>query len=72
MTALATVAAQPFPAGCGDADDAEEHVIASLAGHMTYKRLIQSDAERLKAEKGLFVQSLNFSGICLLNCCSLT
>ena len=56
MTALAKVAAQPFPAPQtttknAKAAVAQEHIIETPAGNMTYKRLIQNDAERKKNGK---------------------
>ena len=50
MEAVAKIAAEPFVAGTGDST----HIVESPAGHMTLKRLVQNDQERMKSgNKGM-------------------
>ena len=49
MEAVAKIAAEPFVAGSGDST----HIVESPAGHMTLKRLIQNDQDRMKSNKGI-------------------
>lgn len=55
MEAVAKIAAEPFVAGSVE----NMHIVENPAGHMTFKRLIQNDQERVKAgNKVLFSEIL--------------
>ena len=45
MEAVAKIAAEPFVAG----NEVNMHIVENPAGHMTLKRLIQNDQQRIKA-----------------------
>ena len=61
MVAVAKIAAQPYVAS-------KEHIIEHPAGHMTMKRLILNDSERIKAgskgDKGIIAVQILY---CVLN-----
>ena len=51
MEAVAKIAAEPFVAGSAE----NVHIVENPAGHMTLKRLIQNDQDRIKnGKKGEF------------------
>ena len=47
MEAVAKIAAEPFVAGSAE----NVHIVENPAGHMTLKRLIQNDQDRIKNGK---------------------
>ena len=46
MRAIALLAAEPFSSSTKEED---QHIIERTPGHLTLKKLIQNDAERMKA-----------------------
>ncbi|KAL3869283.1 hypothetical protein ACJMK2_041986 [Sinanodonta woodiana] len=58
MEAIAKIAGEPFVAG----DTESPHIVENPAGHMTLKRLIQNDKDRMKAGAGVL-----FSEVLLRN-----
>ncbi|KAK3606156.1 hypothetical protein CHS0354_010789 [Potamilus streckersoni] len=58
MEAIAKIAGEPFVAG----DTESPHIVENPAGHMTLKRLIQNDKDRMKSGAGVL-----FSEVLLMN-----